>query len=89
MGRILVNKESKEVFISFNTIFYPSSYLHQATSDFSDSCWTSIDQNGKELVVKLKPKSDEINLDTLGYEFYNYVLGIIKNGWRIGEIGKG
>lgn len=89
MEKIDVKKEEKQVLIKFDTRFYPSDCIFKAIQDFSDSCWTSVDSSSDNVVVTLSPKSEEINLDTLGYEFYNYVLGIIKNEGKIQEIEKG
>lgn len=89
MEKINVNNEEKQVLVNFDTRFYPSDCVLKAVQDFSDSCWTSTDSSSGNLQVMLRPKSEEINLDTLGYEFYNYVLGIIKNEGNIQEIEKG
>lgn len=86
MEKITVNKEEKEVLVNFDTKLYPSDCIFKAAQDFSDSCWTSVDGSQENLQVMLRPKSDEINLDTLGDEFYNYVLSIIKNEGKIQEI---
>lgn len=86
MEKITVNTEEKQVLVNFDTKLYPSDCVFKAAQDFSDSCWTSVDGTQENLQVMLRPKSDEIDLDTLGYEFYNYVLGIIKNEGKIQEV---
>ena len=78
MGRILIKDNSVQ--ITLNLEFYPKDKILKATQDFSDSCWTQIEGDAeKSLLVTLTPKSDKIDLSTLGYEFCNYLLGIIKN----------
>lgn len=86
MDKIVIKKEEKEVLINFDTKFYPFDCILRAAQDFSDSCWVSVDGSPESLQVMLRPKSDEIDLDTLGYEFYNYVLGIIKNEGKVQDI---
>lgn len=88
MEKITVKKEEKQVLINFNTNFYPTIYIFRAAQEFSNSCWTSVDGNPENLQVMLRPKSEEIDLDTLGYEFYNYVLSIIKNEGKIQELAR-
>jgi len=88
MEKIVIRKEEKEVLVNFNTIFYPINYVIKSIQDFSDSCWISIDSSGESLTVTLKPKLDDINLDTIGYDFYNYVLAVVKNSGAMVEIAK-
>lgn len=88
MEKITVKKEEKQVLINFDTKLYPSDCIFKAAQDFSDSCWTSVDGSPENLQVMLRPKSEEIDLDTLGYEFYNYVLSIIKNEGKVQEIAR-
>lgn len=75
MGRVKINKEKNEIVLSFNENFYDKKFINKATEDFKDVCDVKKD---KDLIL-LKPK-EKIDIDTLGHEFYNYVLGLIKNG---------
>lgn len=80
MKRVQINKEKNEVVVNIDTNFYPSEDIMGATQAFSESCWVNVDGDAERILqVSLKPKSKEINLDKLGYEFYNYVLGVIEN----------
>lgn len=74
MERIKVNKEKNEVSLSFNENFYDKKFIDEAIKDFEKVCDVKIDKN----IILLKPK-EKTDLDTLGFEFYNYVLGLIKN----------
>ncbi|MFH0832593.1 MAG: hypothetical protein V1900_02665 [Candidatus Aenigmatarchaeota archaeon] len=86
--KITINKEDGSVTVIFDTRFYPSDCVFKASQDFSDVCFTSVD--GQDIMqVLLKPKTEEIDLYILGHEFYNYVLGIIKNDGKVPEIVKG
>ncbi len=86
--KINIDEKNKKVVIKFDTVFYPSGCVFKAVQDFSDSCWTSADGTLENLQVVLKPKSKNTSLDTLGYEFYNYVLSIIKNKNKVQSIEK-
>lgn len=74
MERVEINKKKNEIVLSFNEIFYDKKFINQAIEDFKEACDIKKD---KEFIL-LRPKK-EVNINTLGYEFYNYVLGLIKN----------
>lgn len=74
MERVKINKKKNEVILSFNESFYDKQFISQAIEDFKEVCDIKKD---KEFIF-LKPKK-EVDLNNLGYEFYNYVLGLIKN----------
>jgi hypothetical protein len=74
MNRISVDAQKKEVSLSFNTGLYSQNHIDQAIADYLDVC--EIFKVDETLV--LKPK-DEKDLEIIGYEFYNYVLGLMKN----------
>ena len=75
MKRVNVNKEKKEITLTVNESFYDPDLVNQAIEDFKEVC--DITKNQESIV--LKPKEEGIELETLGYEFYNYLLGLIKN----------
>ena len=80
MKKMEIDRNNKEVKLLINTEFYDSDSVLKASHAFSKSCWVYLDGNVNEkLRVSLKPKFKEINLDELGYEFYNYVLGLMQN----------
>lgn len=74
MERIKINKAKNEVFVSFNEYFYKKEFVDQAVVDFKEACDIEKTEEG----LLLRPK-EEMDIDTLGYEFYNYVLGLMKN----------
>lgn len=74
MERVKINKKKNEIILSFNESFYDKKFINQAMEAFKEVCDVKKD---KEFIF-LKPKK-EVDIDTLGYEFYNYVLGLIKN----------
>jgi len=80
MKKIKIDKHNNEVKLIVDTRFYGRAAVLEASKDFTQSCWVFVDGDiDDELFVSLKPKSGSINLDTLGQEFYNYMLGIMQN----------
>ena len=74
MEKVKINKAKNEVLVNFNNIFYKKEFIDRAVLDFKEACdITKLDEG---LLLKSKEKAD---IDVLGYEFYNYVLGLIKN----------
>lgn len=77
---INIDKEKNEVKIDINTEFYELDKIIESAQEFTDSCWVYVDrQNDSRVNVIIKPKSKEIDINTVGYEFYNFVLGLMKN----------
>lgn len=74
MERIKIDQEKNEVVLTFNENFYNQRVIDQAVEDFQKVCEITKDKN----FITLKPK-ETLDINTLGYEFYNYVLGLIKN----------
>ncbi|MBT3407265.1 hypothetical protein HN415_01135 [Candidatus Woesearchaeota archaeon] len=66
--------KKNEVHVSLNHEIYSSDAINLAIKDYKDVC----DVIKKEDYLVLTPK-EEIELDQLGYEFSNYVLGLMKN----------
>ncbi len=80
MDKVRINKKRDETVVFLDTTFYPSEDIMEATRAFSESCWVTAEGDAKSIMqVNLKPRSKHIELDKIGYEFYNYVLGVIKN----------
>ena len=75
MRRINVDKDNNLVVLTFNDNLYPKDLINQSILDFQEVCDSRFE--GEKLV--LKPKSNEIDMDNLGYEFYNYLLGLLKS----------
>ena len=62
------------VILTFNDNFYSKDLIEKSILDFKEVCDSNF--QGEKLI--LKPKSNEIDINALGYEFYNYLLGLIK-----------
>lgn len=83
MTPITIYEERNEVKIDINTRLYNYNSIITSLKDFSENNWVYLNMDSDLCVsVFLKPKNkdDDINLTNLGYEFYNYILGIMKNG---------
>lgn len=74
-----VSFDNDNVIINLNIKFYPVEFILKAAQSFSESCWVNMgDCTDDVMKLSLKPKSDDIDLNTVGYEFVNFVLGLVK-----------
>ena len=74
MEKIKINKAKNKVLVNFNEQFYKKEFIDRAILDFNEVCDIKKSEEG----LLLRPK-ERIDIDILGYEFYNYVLGLVKN----------
>ena len=80
MTSVSIDNKNQEVKFSINTQLYGNEFVQEALYAYSKTCWVQVKGNpNNKLTVILKPKVDKINLKTLGFEFYNYILGLIQN----------
>lgn len=75
MKRVTVNKSENLAILTFNDNFYSRDLVSRAMMDFNEVCDSHFE--GENFI--LRPKNDEIDINNLGYEFYNYLLGLIKS----------
>ena len=83
MNAITIFEERNEVKVDINTKIYNYNAVLLSVKDFLDTNWIYLDgQSDSSVSVFIKPKKPVENTDLklLGYEFYNYVLGIMENG---------
>lgn len=73
-----VNIGKKEVSISINPKFYSFDCVKRTKRLFLKDCKVLIKKGRDSIEVRLKPKSEKINLEILGYEFYNHLLNTLK-----------
>jgi len=75
-----VEVKNDEIVILVNTLFYPKDNVINTADKFNDFFWIQIeDGENNFLSLTLKPKSNEIRLDTAGYEFMNHLLSDVKD----------
>ena len=76
MKKVRTNKRKNEVVLNLDTRFYDLNSITISVHAFGECCNTSVGEDkGGMIKVILSPKGGELDIDTLGYEFYNYVLG--------------
>lgn len=63
-----------EVIVNFNENFYKKEFIEQALVEFKEVCEAERTKEG----IVLRPKEPS-TMSLLGYELYNYVLGLMKN----------
>jgi len=72
-----IKVEGRKVKVEVNPAFY-SHYCVQKTKErFKKICQVSVIKKDDMLIVTLKPNS-KVNLEILGYEFYNHLLSTAK-----------
>lgn len=74
MEKVKINKAKNKVLVNFNEQFYKREFVDKAILDFKEVCDIKKSKEG----LLLRPK-EKLNIDILGYEFYNYVLSLMKN----------
>lgn len=77
--KVSVDKGKNQAVTVFDTRFYTPESIKSSAEDFKDCCRLQIRSKGDEITVLLSPKSKDIGLDSLGYEFYNYVLARMRS----------
>ena len=84
MGNVEIDKENNEVKLYLNSEYYDFNLIMEASKDFSDNFWVRVDGDiDNKIIIGLKSKSEKIDLKELGYEFSNYVLGLMQNAeWK-------
>lgn len=70
-----VHEKEGKITVKFNPNFYSEESIKRTAEDFKEVCEAEVTIE-KDIVVKLTPKEE---IDNLGHEFANYVLGIMKN----------
>ncbi len=74
MEKVRIDKAKNSVLVRFNEDIYDKEAIAKASEDYNEACDIKRCKEG----ILLSPRED-IDINTLGYEFYNYVLGIMKN----------
>ena len=81
MDRVQIKNSEATLFV--DTRFYEYDAIMAAADAFTSGCWVYVDGDAREkLMVCLKPRQKDVMLAEVGYEFYNHVLGLMKNAGR-------
>ena len=73
----MIEIEENKIKIELNKKFYDLDAVKESLKDFNKVCNGTI-ANKKVIEITLKPKDKSLT-NILGYEFCNYVLGLMKN----------
>lgn len=84
MSNLQIDNENKQVRLIVDTKFYGANAVVMAAKEYTESCWVYVDGAlDDKILVTIKPKSKDIDYKIVGYEFYNYVLGLIQDAcWK-------
>ncbi|RLI93382.1 MAG: hypothetical protein DRO89_00010 [Candidatus Altiarchaeales archaeon] len=77
--KVRIDEKKNRVTVTFDTRFYEPESIRLSVNDFRDCCSAKLKSEDGKITVVLSPKSKEIDINTLGYEFYNYVLGRMRS----------
>jgi len=78
MNLMKINREENEISIFLSSKLYDLQIIKEVLADFKEVCEGHIEESNLRIKIVLKPKEKDI-LDVIGYEFCNYVLGLMKN----------
>lgn len=82
MSNVQIDEKNEQVRIIIDTKFYGANAVVMAAKEYTESCWIYLDGDlDDKILVTIKPKSKDIDLKTIGYEFYNYVLSLIQDAY--------
>ncbi len=82
MEGVELNKEDKQVKFIINSLLYPKEAVVQAASEFVGDCWLTVNDNSEDknqLVVEMKLKKDDENLDELINSFLDFLTAYSLN----------
>lgn len=74
--KIIVKRRNVE--LNFNPKIYCYDCVLQTKKRFDKICKISIKKDSDNIRLVLAPKDKNVNLEVLGYEFFNHVLSTIK-----------
>ncbi len=79
MNNIAVDEKNKEVKIMINTILYPKEIILKTAEKFEDLCWVELSGDPEGcMFLSLKPKTEDIDYNDIGFEFMNHLLAELK-----------
>lgn len=73
----MIEIKEKKIKICLNKQFYDLAAVKESLKDFKEVCTGKITEK-KHIEITLNPKDINFN-NIIGYEFCNYVLGLMKN----------
>lgn len=75
---VIIDKKKNLVRLNINLLFYTEEKIKEACKDFEEICSMRFLSSKENFVISLKPKKKNIDINILGFEFMNYLLGISK-----------
>lgn len=73
-----LTKKENTIIVRLNKKFYDINSIEESVNEFSTVCKGCIKNETDDIAVELTPKEGGV-ADILGYEFSNFVLGLMKN----------
>ncbi|MFH8080541.1 MAG: HxsD-like protein [Candidatus Aenigmatarchaeota archaeon] len=66
------------IVLEFDTKFFKKEHVILAANDYIHLCWILVDGSDEKIYAVLIPK-EEMDVEKLKDEFYNYVLSMVKD----------
>lgn len=81
MTNVRLSSSGEEVVLELNNDFYPSEKVLESANDFLENFWVRIaakDDTRTNIYIRSKQDIDPSELEDIGLEFYNYLLGVMQ-----------
>ena len=81
----VITSDKDKIGLDFNTRIYSRGSILKALQDFRDVCKIDFKEDGDRILITMpKGAKDELTeLENIGYELFNYVLGLMKNSAEV------
>jgi len=74
-----IDRKKNTALVTLNSKVYKIDNILKVAQTFTGACWVNVDGDVEGVVrVSLRPKSKDISVRKVGYEFFNHVLAEMK-----------
>jgi len=74
-----IDRKKNTALVTLNPKIYKIDNILKVAQTFTEACWVNVDGDVNGIIqVSLKPKSKDISVKKVGYEFFNHVLAEMK-----------
>jgi hypothetical protein len=78
MDNVILNGQKKRIELRINPYFYNIELIKKALEDYGEVCSSEVSEE-EMIKVNLYPKDKDDLKEDIGYEFFNYLLGLSKS----------
>lgn len=78
MSGLSINRDENAVSLQVDTRFYGHLAVLVAAAEFAENFWIQMDGDPRgTLTLRLVPKSDDLDIEACGREFFNYMIALM------------